>query len=206
MPGIVPAWPVHRRDPYALRRHLAGRVRRLRTQLVEFDGERDDVHLLVHYPPKVAISRLVGSLKGAQPAGSAKSSPATTASTCGVTVSAPCPNSPRPEAVHRWRSSRSASRTRSVPAEATNADSCIRAGHLDLEKRFLLGFNAQDFSPDHAEHNLTAKWRPRPWHARSRQHEPMHTLPPRIADFRPALVPPTEEDRFDPADRCTPHR
>ena len=34
------------------------------TELVEFNGERDHVHLLVHYPPKVAISRLVGSLKG----------------------------------------------------------------------------------------------------------------------------------------------
>jgi putative transposase len=34
------------------------------TELVEFNGERDHVHLLVHYPPKVALSRLVGSLKG----------------------------------------------------------------------------------------------------------------------------------------------
>ncbi|WP_280892236.1 IS200/IS605 family transposase [Streptomyces sp. LBL] len=33
-------------------------------ELREFNGERDHVHLLVHYPPKVAISRLVGSLKG----------------------------------------------------------------------------------------------------------------------------------------------
>jgi putative transposase len=33
-------------------------------QLVEFDGEDDHVHLLVHYPPKVAISKLVNSLKG----------------------------------------------------------------------------------------------------------------------------------------------
>jgi putative transposase len=32
--------------------------------LVEFDGERDHVHLLVNYPPKVAVSRLVNSLKG----------------------------------------------------------------------------------------------------------------------------------------------
>lgn len=32
--------------------------------LVEFDGEDDHVHLLVHYPPKVSISRLVNSLKG----------------------------------------------------------------------------------------------------------------------------------------------
>ncbi|WP_078623318.1 IS200/IS605 family transposase [Streptomyces prunicolor] len=34
------------------------------TELVEFNGERDHVHLLVHYPPKVSISKLVGSLKG----------------------------------------------------------------------------------------------------------------------------------------------
>jgi len=34
------------------------------TQLVEFDGEDDHVHLLVNYPPKVALSTLVNSLKG----------------------------------------------------------------------------------------------------------------------------------------------
>ncbi len=34
-------------------------------RLVEFDGERDHVHLLVHYPPKLAVSKLVNSLKGA---------------------------------------------------------------------------------------------------------------------------------------------
>ena len=33
-------------------------------QLVEFDGENDHVHLLVNYPPKVPISKLVNSLKG----------------------------------------------------------------------------------------------------------------------------------------------
>ena len=32
--------------------------------LVEFDGEDDHVHLLVTYPPKVTISKLVNSLKG----------------------------------------------------------------------------------------------------------------------------------------------
>jgi len=34
------------------------------SHLVEFDGEGDHVHLLVKYPPKVAISKLVNSLKG----------------------------------------------------------------------------------------------------------------------------------------------
>ena len=33
-------------------------------QLIEFDGEKDHVHLLVNYPPKVAVSKLVNSLKG----------------------------------------------------------------------------------------------------------------------------------------------
>ncbi|MEU6710495.1 IS200/IS605 family transposase, partial [Nonomuraea sp. NPDC046802] len=33
-------------------------------ELREFNGEHDHVHLLVHYPPKVAISKLVNSLKG----------------------------------------------------------------------------------------------------------------------------------------------
>ncbi len=33
-------------------------------ELVEFNGEADHVHLLINYPPKVAVSRLVNSLKG----------------------------------------------------------------------------------------------------------------------------------------------
>jgi putative transposase len=32
--------------------------------LVEFNGEANHVHLLVRFPPKVALSRLVNSLKG----------------------------------------------------------------------------------------------------------------------------------------------
>ena len=33
-------------------------------ELMEFDGEKDHVHLLVNYPPKLAISSLVNRLKG----------------------------------------------------------------------------------------------------------------------------------------------
>ncbi len=33
-------------------------------KLVEFEGEGDHVHLLIEYPPKVAVSKLVNSLKG----------------------------------------------------------------------------------------------------------------------------------------------
>src|SRR5271163_4696640 len=34
------------------------------SELAEFDGEGDHVHLLINYPPKVAISKLVNCLKG----------------------------------------------------------------------------------------------------------------------------------------------
>ncbi|WP_246237522.1 IS200/IS605 family transposase [Caldichromatium japonicum] len=34
-------------------------------QLIKMGGEDDHVHLLVEYPPKVAVSSLVNSLKGA---------------------------------------------------------------------------------------------------------------------------------------------
>jgi len=33
-------------------------------ELLEFEGECDHVHLLLNFPPKVAISKLVNSLKG----------------------------------------------------------------------------------------------------------------------------------------------
>lgn len=33
-------------------------------QLVECDGEDDHVHLLINYPPKISLSKLVNSLKG----------------------------------------------------------------------------------------------------------------------------------------------
>lgn len=34
------------------------------TQLREFNGQRDHVHLLLHYPPKIALSKLANSLQG----------------------------------------------------------------------------------------------------------------------------------------------
>ena len=33
-------------------------------ELQEFNGESDHVHMLINFPPKVAISKLVNSLKG----------------------------------------------------------------------------------------------------------------------------------------------
>jgi putative transposase len=34
------------------------------SDLVEFNGEGDHIHLLVNFPPKVTVSKLVNSLKG----------------------------------------------------------------------------------------------------------------------------------------------
>jgi putative transposase len=36
----------------------------LEATLVEMDGENDHVHLLIDYPPKLPVSKLVNSLKG----------------------------------------------------------------------------------------------------------------------------------------------
>lgn len=33
-------------------------------ELIECNGEEDHIHLLIHYPPKISISKLVNSLKG----------------------------------------------------------------------------------------------------------------------------------------------
>lgn len=33
-------------------------------ELIEFNGEDDHVHLLVNYPPKISVSKMVNSLKG----------------------------------------------------------------------------------------------------------------------------------------------
>jgi putative transposase len=38
--------------------------RDFQAQLVEMNGEAEHVHLLIHYPPKHSVSRLVNSLKG----------------------------------------------------------------------------------------------------------------------------------------------
>jgi putative transposase len=47
-----------------LRSVFAGVCADFGAELVEMDGEDDHVHLLVAYPPHVAVARLVNSLKG----------------------------------------------------------------------------------------------------------------------------------------------
>lgn len=34
------------------------------SEMIEMEGERDHVHVLIHYPPKVPVAKLVNSLKG----------------------------------------------------------------------------------------------------------------------------------------------
>lgn len=59
------------RHPVFADRHLARMEEIMRAvcndfecELVEFNGEANHVHLLVNFPPKVALSKLVNSLKG----------------------------------------------------------------------------------------------------------------------------------------------
>lgn len=37
---------------------------KMEAQLIELNGEKDHIHLLVEYPPKLSVSQLVNSLKG----------------------------------------------------------------------------------------------------------------------------------------------
>jgi putative transposase len=43
---------------------LAAVCKQFEAELIEFNGNNDHVHLLVNYPPKVQLSKLVNSLKG----------------------------------------------------------------------------------------------------------------------------------------------
>ncbi len=47
-----------------LRAHFARVASDFRAERVEMKGERDHVHLLVNYPPKVPVANLMRSLKG----------------------------------------------------------------------------------------------------------------------------------------------
>jgi putative transposase len=46
-----------------MREIFSGVCKAFEATLEEFDGEEDHVHLLVHYPPKTSISKMVNSLK-----------------------------------------------------------------------------------------------------------------------------------------------
>jgi len=48
----------------ALKIIFTGVCEKFDSELVEFDGEENHVHLLIHYPPKVSLSKIINSLKG----------------------------------------------------------------------------------------------------------------------------------------------
>ena len=48
----------------SLREIFEAVCRDFEAELIETNGEEDHVHLLIHYPPKVPVSKLVNSLKG----------------------------------------------------------------------------------------------------------------------------------------------
>jgi hypothetical protein len=111
------------------------------TELVEFNGEKDHVHLLVHYPPNVSVSKLAGPSKASPPADSARSTPTTSASTCGARTSGHPHTSRRAAAAPRSASSRSTSRTRNArssrlrPTAQTHAHARVRAVQRSASSR-----------------------------------------------------------------------
>jgi putative transposase len=89
-------------------RHLTGLEAIMRdvcadfeTELVEFNGEHSHVHLLVNFPPKVALSKLVNSLKGVSSRRIRQDSPTWYATTTGPTSCGQARTSPAPSAAHR---------------------------------------------------------------------------------------------------------
>lgn len=62
--------PKYRRDVFSremiesMREVFQETTKQMDCELIEFGGEDDHVHLMVSYPPKLALSNLVGKLKG----------------------------------------------------------------------------------------------------------------------------------------------
>ena len=71
------------------------------TELVEFNGENNHIHLLVNFPPKVALSKLVNSLMGVSSRRMRQKFPTWCATTTGPTGSGRARTSPGPSAAHR---------------------------------------------------------------------------------------------------------
>ena len=81
-------------------------------ELVEFNGEDNHVHLLVNFPPKVALSKLVNSLKGVSSRRLRQEFPDLVRHYWRASVCGPGPTSPDRSAARRCRSSGSTSSSR----------------------------------------------------------------------------------------------
>ncbi|MEV6841652.1 transposase [Streptomyces sp. NPDC051133] len=102
----------------------------LETELVEFNGERDHFHLLARHPPKIAISRLVGSLKGASARRLRQEFPGDICKYSWDDHTGRRPTSPSPAGTHRWQQSRSTSKNRTVPTGVNRSDSPRRCSDI----------------------------------------------------------------------------
>ncbi len=106
-------------------------------ELKEFNGEHDHVHLLVHYPPKVAVSKLVNSLKGVSARRirqefTGQINHAICTDTCGR------PRISRPRAAeHRWQSSASTSSSKNARSKV-HVRTALRCIHPRRERRGFL--------------------------------------------------------------------
>ncbi len=98
------------------------------TELAEFNGESNHVHLLVNFPPKVALSKLVNSLKGVSSRRLRQEFPAWPGITGGRTGCSPGPTSPDRSAVRRSLSCASTSSSRTGPPETSQGPSAFTTG------------------------------------------------------------------------------
>jgi putative transposase len=71
------------------------------TELVEFNGENNHVHLLVNFPPKAAPAKLVNNLKGVSSRRLRQEFPDSCGTTTGPTSSGRARTSRAPPAGHR---------------------------------------------------------------------------------------------------------
>lgn len=94
-------------------------------QLIEMDGEDDHVHLLVEYPPKVAVSGLVNSLKGVSSVCCARSGQ-TSRNTTGMASCGHRPTSPHPVVVRQFPSCASTLNSSRHPTENQGRLRCPR--------------------------------------------------------------------------------
>ena len=71
------------------------------SELVEFNGEDNHVHLLVNFPPKVALSKLVNCLKGVSSRRLRQEFPDLVRHYWRANACGPAPTSPGPSAARR---------------------------------------------------------------------------------------------------------
>nr|WP_308295967.1 transposase [Streptomyces sp. ISL-96] len=96
----MPAEGVHRRHADPPRRDHARALHRLRGRAEAVQRRTRLCPLLVHYPPKVQLSRLVNSLKGVSSRRLRQEYDSHVRRLCGAAASGPAPTSPDPAAAH----------------------------------------------------------------------------------------------------------